>query len=119
MNTIAVKWSLSAITGALAALLGWSGWLLVMLIGCAVADWITGSAAAWKQGQWSSRKAREGIMSKMGMFMAVLAALIFDLLISLIFRNLPALELPFFSQYSRTTALTMPISSASLPSMGS
>ena len=98
MNTLAIKWSLSAITGFLASLFGWSGWLLLLLVGCAVADWLTGSVAAFKQGQWNSRRAREGIISKIGMFMAILAALIFDLLMGLILRHLPMLELPFSYQ---------------------
>ncbi len=95
MNTMLAKWSLSGIVGAVAAFLGWSGWLLLLLICCAVADWVTGSVVAWKQGQWYSRKAREGIMGKIGMFTAVMAAQAFDLLIGLVMHHLPMIELPF------------------------
>ena len=59
-----------------------------------VLDYITGSMAAGKAGEWESRKAREGIYHKGGMLVIVLVAAATDLLISLVLDNLPMLALP-------------------------
>ncbi len=95
MNTVLGKFTLTAILAFPASLFGWSGWLVVMVILCAAADWLTGSAAAAKQGAWSSAKAKAGIFGKLGMFLAIGAAALFDILLHLITVNLPILELPF------------------------
>ena len=58
-------------------------------------DYITGSAAAAKEGEWSSAKAREGIWHKAGMIVVVLVAAGADLLIALLIANIPAVQLPF------------------------
>ncbi len=91
----ATKPVLSALLGLLASLFGWSCWLIVLLVVCAVADWLTGSAVALKQGNWSSKAAREGLYGKVGTFLAVLSAGVFDLLVYLILHHLPVVELPF------------------------
>lgn len=92
------SWTKALITaplGMLASFFGWSGWLLLLLIGCAAADWITGSVVAAKEGKWRSQIARDGIFHKTGMFLAVMSGGIFDVLVHLITQNLPVLELPF------------------------
>ena len=60
-----------------------------------VVDYITGSAVAAKQGQWSSSMAREGIWHKTGMIVVVIVAAGADLLIALVLENIPAVQLPF------------------------
>ena len=57
-------------------------------------DYLTGSLAAAKEGQWSSGKAREGIWHKCGMIVVVIVAAGADLLLSLVLANLPLVELP-------------------------
>ena len=66
------------------------GWVICMAV-----DYITGSAAAAKEGEWSSAKAREGIWHKAGMIVVVLVAAGADLLIALLIANIPAVQLPF------------------------
>ena len=90
-------WKVAAIAliGALTGLWGWMGWLVIGWVICMAADYITGSAAAAKQGEWSSAKAREGIWHKAGMIVVVLVAAGADLLIALILANVPAVQLPF------------------------
>ena len=89
------KMIVAALLGALTGLWGWFGWLVIGWIICMVVDYITGSAAAAKQGQWSSAKAREGIWHKAGMIVVVIVAAAADLLISLVLANIPAVQLHF------------------------
>ena len=90
-------WKAAAIAfiGALTGLWGWFGWLVIGWVICMVVDYITGSAAAAKQGQWSSSMAREGIWHKAGMIVVVIVAAGADLLIALALENIPAVQLPF------------------------
>ena len=89
------KVAFAAVIGALTGLWGWMGWLVFGWVLCMLADYITGSAAAAKQGEWSSAKAREGIWHKAGMIVVVIVAAGADLLISLVITNIPAVQLPF------------------------
>ncbi|MGO5022107.1 phage holin family protein [Lawsonibacter sp. LCP25S3_G6] len=96
MNTLEHwKMIVAALLGALTGLWGWFGWLVIGWIICMVVDYITGSAAAAKQGQWSSSMAREGIWHKAGMIVVVIVAAGADLLIALVLANIPAVQLPF------------------------
>lgn len=81
--------------GAVSAALGWFGWLMVLYAICMAADWITGSAAAMYNGEWSSGKARAGIWHKVGSVIIVMVAAGADLLIGLIINHLPGIVLPF------------------------
>lgn len=89
-----IKAAVVAAVGLLTGLWGWLGWLVVGWIVLMVLDYITGSMAAAKEGQWSSAQAREGIWHKCGMIVVVIVAGGADLLISLVLTNLPVLSLP-------------------------
>lgn len=89
------KVAVAAVLGALTGLWGWMGWLIIGWVICMATDYITGSAAAAHEGEWSSAKAREGIWHKAGMIVVVLVAAGADLLISLVIANIPAVQLPF------------------------
>lgn len=89
------KMIVAALLGALTGLWGWFGWLVIGWVICMVVDYITGSAAAAKQGQWSSSMAREGIWHKAGMIVVVIVAAGADLLIALVLENIPVVQLPF------------------------
>lgn len=93
-NLTEFKVALVALIGVLTGFWGWLGWLVVCWVACMVLDYITGSAAAGKAGEWESRKAREGIFHKAGMIVIVIVAAAADLLISLVLENLPMLALP-------------------------
>lgn len=87
-----------AVTGALSvltALWGWFGWLVVAWVGLMLADWLVGSAAAAKQGRWSSAKMREGAWHKGGMIIVVCVALMADWLLGSLISHLPGVTLPF------------------------
>ena len=88
------KAAVTAVLGALTALWGWMGWLVVGWVALMLLDYLTGSAAALKEGEWSSGVAREGVWHKLGMIVEVVVAAGSDLLISLVLVHLPVLELP-------------------------
>lgn len=94
----------AALLGLLTGLWGWFGWLVVGWIMCMALDYVTGSLAAAKEGEWSSAKAREGIWHKCGMIVVVIVAAGADLLLSVVLANLPLVELPV--QY---TGLVCPV----------
>ena len=89
-----MKAAAAAAIGLLTGLWGWLGWLVVFWVAFMVLDYITGSAAACKQGDWASRRAREGIWHKAGMVVVVIVAAGADLLIEIVLTNLPVLSLP-------------------------
>ncbi len=91
----AFKAALAALCAALTALWGWFGWVVVAWIGCMLIDYATGSAAALRAGEWSSKCARDGIWHKLGSVMAVIVAAILDVVIGHLLANLPGVELPF------------------------
>lgn len=93
INTIKV--SLVAFFGALSAVLGWFGWLVIIFIGTMAIDYFTGSAAAGKNGEWSSKRAREGLWHKCGSLIAVIVAGLADIVLGLIVNNIPAIVLPW------------------------
>ena len=69
-----IKAAVAGLAGLLTGLWGWLGWLAVGWILAMALDYLTGSMAAAKEGQWSSARAREGIWHKCGMIVVVLVA---------------------------------------------
>lgn len=94
-NLTAIKAAITAVIGCLTALWGWMGWLVVGWVILMLLDYLTGTAAAMKAGEWSSKIAREGIWHKVGMVIVVMVAAGADLLIDLVLGHLPVIELPF------------------------
>lgn len=94
-NITAIKATTTAIIGCLTAFWGWLGWLVVGWVALMLLDYITGTAAAMKAGEWSSKIAREGIWHKLGMIAVVMVAAGADLLIGLVLGHLPVVALPF------------------------
>ena len=90
----AFKAALSALCAAMTALWGWFGWLIFAWVVCMLIDYLTGSAAACKNGDWASSAAREGIWHKVGQMVAVLAAGLLDLVVGHLLGNIPV-TLPF------------------------
>ena len=91
----AFKAAVAAFCGALTALWGWFGWVVVAWVVCMVIDYAAGSAAALRAGEWSSKSARDGIWHKLGSVVAVMVAAILDTVIGHLLANLPGVELPF------------------------
>ena len=86
--TEAKTWIVAFFT-ALGAAVGWKGvlaavWVLVMAL-----DYISGSAAACRAGEWSSSAARQGLWHKGGMILVVAVAAIADCMILTVGAKLP------------------------------
>ena len=89
------KAAVAAVCAALTALWGWFGWVIVAWIGCMIIDYVTGSAAALRAGEWSSKSARDGIWHKLGSVVAGIVAAILDTVIGHLLGNVPGVDLPF------------------------
>ena len=94
-NINTFKAAITAILAAMTALWGWFGWIIVAWIACMAIDYLTGSAAALRAGEWSSSVARDGIWHKVGSIVAVVVAAILDMVISTVISNIPNVTLPF------------------------
>ena len=90
-----VKAWITAALAVLTAFWGWFGWLVVAWVFLMLADWLVGSAAAAKRGEWSSAKLREGAWHKGGMIVIVIVAVVADWVIGMILDNAPGIVLPF------------------------
>lgn len=88
------KAAAAAALGVLTGLWGWLGWLVVGWTACMALDYLTGSLAAARAGEWSSARARDGIWHKCGMLVVVLVAAGTDLLLAAVLDNLPLAALP-------------------------
>lgn len=88
------KAAVAAVVAALTALWGWFGWLIIVWLFCMALDYITGSIAAMKAGEWSSEKARNGLAHKGGCIAVVLIAAVLDLGIGVIVANIPGITMP-------------------------
>ena len=91
----AFKAAIAAICAALTALWGWFGWVVFAWVVSMVIDYLTGSAAALRAGEWSSKAARDGIWHKVGSIVAVIVAALLDVVIGHLLANVPGVELPF------------------------
>ena len=85
-----IKAFLAAILAFCTALWGWPGWAVLILIVCMALDWITGSWAARRKGQWSSSAARDGLWHKLGEIVALLVAALCDIAIRVILKSAAA-----------------------------
>ena len=90
-----IKATVVGVLGCLTALWGWFGWLVLAWVACMVLDYATGSFAALRAGEWSSKVARDGIWHKLGAVVAVIVAGILDLLVGSLLAHFPGLSLPF------------------------
>ena len=91
----AFKAAIAAVCAALTALWGWFGWVVFAWVVSMVIDYLTGSAAALRVGEWSSKAARDGIWHKVGSIVAVIVAALKDVVIGHLLSNVPGVELPF------------------------
>lgn len=86
-----IKAAITLFFTGLGAFLGWKGVMAVVWVAAMALDYISGSAAAMKAGEWSSAKAREGLWHKCGMILAVTVAGLADYAMSLVLANIPGL----------------------------
>jgi toxin secretion/phage lysis holin len=85
----AVKLALVGFFSGLGAMLGWKGAMVLVWLAAMLLDYLSGTAAAMKNGEWSSQTARQGLWHKGGMILVVLAALLGDVFFTFFLPRLP------------------------------
>ena len=88
-NLVTIKTAILAGCTALGAFLGWKGVMLIAWAAVMALDYLTGTLAACKTGQWSSTTAREGLWHKGGMIAVVIVAALADWIMVLIAAYIP------------------------------
>ena len=86
---VGVKAAMAAFFTALGAFLGWKGIMAIVWVVAMLLDYISGTAAACKSGQWCSATARQGLWHKGGMIIVVTVAAIADGVMAMICQHLP------------------------------
>lgn len=86
---VGIKAALAAFFTALGAFLGWKGVMAIVWVVAMLLDYISGTAAACKSGQWCSATARQGLWHKGGMIIVVTVAAIADGVLAMICQHLP------------------------------
>ena len=82
-----IKAAVTAFVAFLTALWGWTGWAIMIWLACVFLDYIAGTAAARKTGEWSSSVARAGLWHKLGEIFAVLVAALCDIALTVIIKG--------------------------------
>ena len=88
-NMMAFKAAVAAFFTALGAFLGWQGVMIVIWVVMMLLDYLSGTFAALRAGEWSSATARSGLWHKGGMIIVVLVAGVTDLIMSIICDHIP------------------------------
>ena len=86
---LTIKAAVVAVCAAYGGAFGYVGILLAVWVLCMVLDWISGTAAAAAQGNWSSSTARAGIWHKVGMVVVVTVAGVADAVLAVLVENIP------------------------------
>ena len=86
-KAIEIKALFVALIAFLTALWGWVGWTILIWIACMLTDYISGTLAAKKSGEWSSDIAREGLWHKLGEVFAVLVAAMCDIALKILIQG--------------------------------
>ena len=89
-----IKGAIAAVLAFLSALWGWLGWAVLIWITCLLLDYVSGSAAARRNGEWSSAVARDGLWHKLGEIFAVVVAALCDIALADVMAMAP-ISLPF------------------------
>ena len=75
--------SVGTVTRIFSSVMSWFFWLIILFFTAMVFDYVTGTLAARKCGEWSSTRAREGLYHKLGIAGALILALLIDIVVGL------------------------------------
>lgn len=92
-NLVTAKAAMVATITAIGSFLGWKGIMLLVWVVLMALDYLSGTFAAMKAGEWCSAKAREGAWHKGGAILVVIVAAIADGIMLVICGNIPVLEI--------------------------
>ena len=90
---LTTKATITAFFTAVGMMLGWKGIMALAWVALLALDYITGTFAAMKAGEWCSKKAREGAWHKAGAMIVVIVAAIADGIMLVICGNIPVLNI--------------------------
>lgn len=90
-----IKAAITAAVTAVTSLIGWQGVVMLLWVVAMLADYLTGTAAACKAGEWSSSVARQGLWHKLGSIVAVFVAALADVALHAIINGGIGITLPF------------------------
>ena len=88
-NMVSAKAALVATLTAMGAFLGWKGVMLLAWVAVMLLDYLSGTMAACKEGQWCSATARQGLWHKGGMILVVTVSAIADVVMVVIAEYMP------------------------------
>jgi len=92
-STLAMKAGITAAVTTASAALGWKGIMAMIWVLAMALDYLSGTLAACKSGEWSSTTAREGLWHKGGTIMVVVVAGIADIILAMICEHIPQVQL--------------------------
>lgn len=92
-TVITAKAFIAAFFAAIGTFLGWKGIMAVAWLVLMAMDWITGTAAARKNGTWKSSTARDGAWHKAGSVIVILLAFIADFIMGIMLPHIPMLNI--------------------------
>ena len=92
-KALEAKALITAFFAVIGTFLGWKGLLLLVWVAAMILDYLSGTMAAHKNGEWDSTIAREGLFHKGGMILVVLLAMLFDACLALVAINIPVLHM--------------------------
>ena len=84
-----IKGAVVAVLTVLGSFLGWKGVMALVWVAAMGLDYLSGSAAACKEGKWSSAVARVGLWHKAGMIFAVVGAFFADVAMEIACAHIP------------------------------
>lgn len=88
-NLMTFKGAIAAFFTALGGFLGWQGIMALVWAAAMALDYLSGTMAACRAGQWSSAVARDGLWHKGGMILVVVVAAVADGVMAVLCENLP------------------------------
>lgn len=87
-SLFAIKAAIAACISALAAFLGWKGVMALIWVAGMALDYVSGTMAACRKGEWSSSVARQGLWHKGGMILVVVVSAIADVVLDIMCAHL-------------------------------
>jgi len=89
---LALKLAVAAFFSSLGGFLGWKGVMFFIWLGAMALDYLSGTCAAVKNGEWDSTVARQGLWHKFGMILVVVVGAIADALFVFMLPRLPLID---------------------------
>ena len=83
-KAVEIKAAITAIIAFITTLIGWRGIAVLIWLCCILLDYIAGTLAAKREGNWSSAVARDGLWHKLGEIFAVLVAALCDIALGVV-----------------------------------